>query len=127
MALRQAEDEKIAEAYAQAQAALDKLDKVKDSDFQALSSDFWKPEEEGDELKGIFVGVDTSARLHQYIFAVVNDGEKMMVRMNGGHQLKKVFGTGRVAPGTVCRIVFNGQKKTEGGRKMNDYTVAIAR
>jgi hypothetical protein len=97
------------------------MEKAKDTAFIEEESDFWKPLEEGDELRGIFLGSGKDGKRVVHALAVKHPKTErpFVKRMNGSRILNQELAKG--SPGRGVRIVFMGKTVSQAILK-NDKT-----
>lgn len=121
-----ADDDAMQALLDKANSALATLDKAKDADFQKLELDFWKPEKDGDELKGVYLGSTKNGNyLQHHIGRKGKDGKPVKVTVNGTITLTKAFR--QIDPGTAVSIKFVGMTKTNNGMNLRQYDVRFLR
>lgn len=97
-------------------SALSALDKgeVEWSEASVPSGEGWQPDEEGEELIGIFAGSEIINRYRFHGVAVTGeDGKPQVVRVKGVRSLKRMS---RIQPGTPVKLVFKGWAESDAGK-----------
>lgn len=103
------------------------LQQTKDADFEAEAKDFWKPTQDGDTLKGVYLGREKEARyfVHSFATAHPKTGVPFLTRVNGSRILSKELAKGQIGQGV--KLVYHGQTVTGAGQKLNMFDVLWAR
>lgn len=117
------EEARFAELLKQAETALDKVENADEDDFEKELDYFWKPQNPGEELKGIYLGSTKAGKLTQHAVAVRNaKGETVAMRFNGTHAVRYKLTPDRVGRG--IRLVFQGKTGTANGTQFKNIDVS---
>lgn len=105
------------------EAALAAAEKAKPEEFKEEAQDFWKPSKPNDSITGVYMSKYSQNRYAVHVLAVKHPktGKPMAMRINGSRILSKEMAKGEF--GKACRIVYEGETKTEAGQKLNKFRV----
>lgn len=99
-----------------------KAAKAKADAFKAFEKEFWKPEEAGDFLQGVYLGSYPGPKYKVHLIGKSDaKGRLMKVRINGSTTLTRDMERG--TPGTPVRIEYQGETKTEAGMRLKLFEV----
>jgi hypothetical protein len=105
--------------------ALDNLDKVmsaKEDKFKKADSDFWKPSQKGEKLRGIYLGTQNGKKYKVHFIGTRDSkGNPMAVRVNGTAIITREFARGTIGNGV--ELEYHGEGKTDAGNKLQMFDV----
>jgi hypothetical protein len=118
----------IAALAANSKAILEKAKRAqtaKDEDFRDTEADFWKPEQEGEELRGVYLGTEQGPKykIHHFGRLDPSTGKPVAVRVNGSTILTRELAKVDVNSGVVIR--YEGEGKTDAGNKLQKFIVRV--
>lgn len=103
----------------------EKVAKAKDEDLRDTEADFWKPEEAGEELRGVYLATEQGPKYKVHFFGVIDPGTKkpVAVRVNGSTILTREMAKVTQGDGVVVR--YEGEGKTDKGNKLSLFKVRV--
>lgn len=120
-------EDRVKSAYEAATKLLADARKFKEDDFEEVESDFFKFENVGDQIQGVYLGVVKERIASHCIGIVTKDGEPMTVRVNSTRQLASDLS--RLAPLSdnkprfFVRLEYLGKEKTGAGRNVKKFKI----
>ena len=94
-------------------------------------SDYWSPEESGEEVQGVFRGLqdgepgdDGKAREHIRLDISI-DGDPDILLISGSQQVRRFVE--KISLGERVRIVFGGYKQLGGGKRLKQFSFFVDR
>ena len=102
-----------------------KVQKAKEEDFRETEQDFWKPEEVGEELRGVYIDTKAGPKYKVHFFGLIdeNTGRPTVVRVNGSTVLTREIA--KLDKGDAVVIRYDGETTTQGGNKLSKFIVKV--